>query len=361
MTLAHWVGFNQVPGIGVVRLRRLVDAFGDVAAAWEAPAGQLTACGLPPRAVSALVEARRRLDLGRELERVRACGAEVVTIDDERYPSRLRQIYAAPPVLFVKGELPPGDAPLLSIVGTRHATAYGRAITEKLAGELAGRGVWIVSGFARGIDTHAHRAAVEAGGKTLAVFACGLDTIYPPENRELAKKVTQHGALVTELALGSRPEARNFPARNRIVSGIAPATLVVEAGERSGALITAEFALAQGRDVLAVPGPVTSPRSAGTNRLIRDGATLIQSADDVLEALGFAERPAAAQLPLGDLLPVDADEQALLARLADEPMLVDDLAHALGKPLQDVLTGLTMLELKGRVRQAGGLYYLLPR
>jgi DNA processing protein len=361
VSLQHWVGFNRVPGIGVVRLRRLIDVFGDVAAAWEAPVAQLTACGLPPRAVAALAEARRRLDLDGELRRLADVGADVITIDDDRYPSRLRQIYAAPPVLFVRGELPPADARVLSVVGTRHATAYGRAVTEKIVGELASRGVWIVSGFARGIDTHAHRAAVEAGGKTLAVFACGLDTIYPPENRELAKKVAEHGALVTELPLGARPEARNFPARNRIVSGIAPATLVVEAGDRSGALITAEFALAQGRDVLAVPGPITSPRSAGTNRLIHDGAALVQSAADVMEALGLADRPAASQLPLGELLPVDADEQALLARLADEPMLVDDLAHALGKPLQDVLTALTMLELKGRVRQAGGLYYLLPR
>jgi DNA processing protein len=361
VSLAHWVAFNRVPGIGVVRLKRLIDAFGDVGAAWEASAAQLSACGLPPRAVAALVETRRRLDLDAEIGRLDAIGAEVVTIDDDRYPARLRQVYAAPPVLFVRGELPPGDAPLLSVVGTRHATAYGRAVTDRLVGELAGRGVWIVSGFARGIDTHAHRAAIEAGGKTLAVFACGLDTIYPPENRELASRVADHGALISELPLGARPEARNFPARNRIVSGIAPATLVVEAGERSGALITAEFALAQGRDVLAVPGPITSPRSAGTNRLIRDGAALVQSETDVLDALGLSERPRAAQLPLGDLLPVDADEQALLARLADEPATADDLAHALGRPLQDVLTGLTMLELKGRVRQAGGLYYLLPR
>ena len=360
MSLQYWVGFNRVPGIGVVRLRRLIDVFGDVAAAWEAPIAQLTACGLPPSAVTALAEARRRLDLERELERLRAIGADVVTIEDERYPARLRQIYAAPPVLFVRGELPPADAAVLSVVGTRHATAYGRAVTEKLVGELASRGVWIVSGFARGIDTHAHRAAVEAGGKTLAVFACGLDTIYPPENRDLARRIPEHGALVTELPLGARPEACNFPARNRIVSGIAPATLLVEAGQKSGALITARFAAEQGRDVLAVPGPITSPGSAGTNELIRDGAACVLSAQDVLAALGLEGQPSA-QLPLGDLLPVDADEQALLARLADEPMLADDLAHAIGRPLQDVLTGLTMLELKSRVRQAGGLYYLVPR
>jgi DNA processing protein len=356
----YWVGFNRVPGIGVLRLRRLIDAFGDVRSAWEAPAGQLAASGLRGGALEALQAVRRTLDLAAEMGRLAERGVAVVTIDEPAYPHRLREIYGAPPVLFVRGELPPGDAPLLSVVGTRGATAYGRAVTEQIVAALARRGVWIVSGFARGIDTHAHRAALEAGGRTLAVFACGLDTIYPPENRPLAGRILEAGALLSELPLGARPEAHNFPARNRIVAGLSPATLVVEAGERSGALITAEFALAQGREVLAVPGPITSPRSVGTNRLIQDGARLVQSADEVASELGLrSAAQSETQLRLADLMPLDADEQAVVSQLATEPRLTDDLAQALGRPIPALQATLTMLELKGHVRRVAGLNYLI--
>jgi DNA processing protein len=359
-TRLYWVGFNRVPGIGVLRLRRLIDAFGDVRSAWEAPAGQLAASGLRGGTLEALLDLRKRLDLGAEMRRLAERGVAVVTIDDPAYPPRLREIYGAPPLLFVRGELPPAGAPLLSIVGTRQATAYGRAVTDQIVAELAKQGVWIVSGFARGIDTHAHRAALEAGGRTIAVFACGLDTIYPPENRDLAADILKQGALISELPLGARPEARNFPARNRIVAGVSPATLVVEAGERSGALITAEFALAQGREVLAVPGPITSPRSVGTNRLIQDGARLVQSAEEVRSELGLrSPAQTETQLRLAELLPLDPDEQAVVARLAAEPLLTDDLAHALGRPIQELQATLTMLELKGHVRQVAGLNYLI--
>jgi DNA processing protein len=356
----YWVGFNRVPGVGVQRLRRLIDAFGDVRSAWEAPSGQLAASGLRGGALEALLDLRRKLDLGAEMGRLAERGVAVVTIDDPAYPARLREIYGAPPLLFVRGQLPPAGASLLSVVGTRQATAYGRAVTEQIVGDLARQGVWIVSGFARGVDTHAHRAALAAGGRTIAVVACGLDTVYPPENRDLAAAVPRQGALISELPLGARPEARNFPARNRIVAGVSPATLVVEAGERSGALITAEFALAQGREVLAVPGPITSPRSVGTNRLIQDGARLVQSAEEVRSELGLqGEAQKASQLRLAELMPLDPDEQAVVARLAAEPLLTDDLAQALGRPIQEVQATLTMLELKGQVRQVAGLNYLI--
>jgi DNA processing protein len=217
-----------------------------------------------------------------------------------------------------------------------------------------------VSGFARGIDTVAHRAALDAGGRTIAVFGCGLDVIYPSENRQLAGRIADQGALVSEHPLGARPEATNFPARNRIVSGITRATLVVEAGAQSGALITARFAADQGRDVLAVPGPITSPVSLGANRLIQDGARLVLTADDVRAELGLTSPAVAAQqLGLNDLLPLTEPEQAVLARLADEPLGVDDLSRALAMPVQVVASALTLLELKGRVRQIGGLNYPL--
>jgi len=356
--LGYWIGFNRVPGIGVVRLRRLLEVFGDAQMAWEAPAAELAASGLQGRALGALIEARRRFDPQAELRRLDAAGVHALAIDDPAYPARLREIYAAPPVLFVKGELRPGDDLSVAVVGTRRATAYGKIATERLIGDLAGSGVTIVSGFARGIDTVAHRAALAAGGRTIAVFACGLDVIYPPENRELAARIVGQGALISEHPLGAQPEATNFPARNRIVSGISRATLVVEAGAQSGALITARFAADQGRDVLAVPGPITSPGSVGANRLIQDGARLVLTADDVRAELGLSDAPGAAlQLALNDLMPLTEPEQAVLARLADEPLGVDDLARALDQPVQAVASALTLLELKGRVRQIGGLNY----
>jgi len=360
---AYWVGFNRVPGIGVVRLRRLLDTFGDVQAAWEAPAGELTASGLNGRAVHALLDVRRAFDPDAEMRRLEMAGVRVVTIDEPAYPARLREIYAAPPVLFVRGDLRPGDDLAVAVVGTRRLTAYGRIATERLVGQLAGAAVTIVSGFARGIDTYAHRAALDAGGRTIAVFGCGLDVVYPPENRDIIERIVAQGAIVSEHALGVKPEATNFPARNRIVSGISRAVLVIEAGMKSGALITAKFAGDQGRDILAVPGPMTAPASAGTNALIRDGARLVATAEDVLAELGMADATPepVAQLRLNDLLPASDVESAVLARLVDEPLGIDELVRLLSQPVQTVASALTLLELKGRIRQVGGLNYLVRR
>lgn len=362
--LGAWLGFNRVPGIGVVRLRRLLTAFGDAQSAWDASAAELAAAGLQGRALKALLDLRGRFDPAAELRRTEDAGVAILTIDDPAYPRRLREIYAAPPVLFVKGELRPEDDLAVAVVGTRRNTGYGRVATEQIVGEVARAGVTIVSGLARGIDTYAHRAALAAGGRTIAVFGCGLDTVYPAENRDLARQIAESGALVSEHALGAGPEATNFPARNRIISGLSRATLVVEAGERSGALITAEFALDQGRDVLAVPGPITAPSSAGTNRRIQEGARLVATSADVLAELGVVEAaPAEARLQLGlsELLPPTDAETGILARLADEPFGADDLARLLGLAPQEIASGLTLLELKGRIRQVGGLNYLVRR
>jgi len=360
--LPFWIGFNRVPGIGVVGVRRLIDAFGDLRTAWEAPVSQLAAVGIQGKRLDALVRIRRQLDVTKELARTEAAGVALLTVEDPAYPRRLLEIQGAPPVLFVKGELRAEDDGAVAIVGTRHPTGYGRAVAERLAGDLARSGVTVVSGFARGIDSHAHKAALDAGGRTIAVFASGLDVVYPPENRALADRVVKQGALISEHPLGVRPEATNFPARNRIVSGLARATLVIEAGEKSGALLTARFAGDQGRDVMAVPGPITSPRSTGTNRLIQDGARLILSADDVLAELGWNAVPLPpAQLGLGTLLPTTDIEAAVLEKLAEEPLAVDDLSRALGRSAQEIATALTMLELKGRIRQVAGLNYATQR
>ncbi len=358
----YWLGFNRVPGIGVVRIRRLLEAFGDIQRAWEATPIELAAAGLGQREITSLVTVRKRFDRTVELGDLQQRGIKVVTIDQQTYPRRLREIYAAPPVLFVLGQLLPEDDLSVAVVGTRHATAYGRAVTEKISFELAKAGVTVISGMARGHDSFAHRSALQAGGRTLAVYACGLDIVYPPENRELAGEIAKNGAVISEHPLGTRPEAQHFPARNRIVSGLARATLIVEAGERSGALITAQFANDQGRDVMAVPGPINSPRSVGTNRLIQDGAKLVQSVEDIFSELGMVHRQShAVQSVFPDLLAGTPNEAAIMAKLSDDPMSPDDLSRELKMSAQEVGTSLTMLEIQGRVRQLGGLVYIAQR
>src|SRR5919199_396443 len=282
---ACWVAFNRTPGIAAKRVRALLDRFGSLAAAWEAPARDLALAGLDRRAAAALEATRARLNPERELERVRHAGALVLTWRDAEYPARLAAIPDPPPVLYVSGAFTQADSFALAMVGTRRPTVYGRDAAQKLAAQLAAVGVTIVSGLAKGIDTHAHRGALDGGGRTIAVLGHGIDTCYPPENRRLLAQIAERGAVVTEYSLGTGPVAENFPPRNRIISGLAAGVLVVEAGDKSGALITSRFAAEQGRDVFAVPGPITSPASAGCHRLIQDGAKLVASADDVLGEL----------------------------------------------------------------------------
>ena len=245
----------------------------------------------------------------------------------------------------------------MAVVGTRNATAYGREVTRRVVTDLARRNVTIVSGSARGIDAIAHRAALDAGGRTIAVFACGVDVVYPSEHQHLAQDIAASGALLSEYPVGAQPESGTFPARNRIVSGLCLGTIVVEAGERSGALITASRALEQNRGVFAVPGGIYAPQSAGTNRLIRDSAAkLILSADDVLDELQLQLAPQ--QLEMRQLLPANETEGRLLALLSPEPRHIDALTRQSGLPVAEVSSALTMMELKGLARGVGGMQYV---
>jgi DNA processing protein len=264
-----------------------------------------------------------------------------------------------PPVLYVRGELRPEDDWAVAVVGTRDASAYGREAARRLASDLARSGVTIVSGLARGIDAEAHRAALDAGGRTIAVLGCGLDIVYPWDNRLLAQDIAGRGALISEYALGTKPEASNFPPRNRIISGLALGVVVVEAGEHSGALITADFAADQGRDVFAVPGSIFLRGSRGTNRLIRDGAQPVLSAEDVIEALSMTAVPQHVEAQM--LFPTDATEAALLQQLSDEPVHVDEVGRATGLAIATVSSTLALMELKGLVRQVGGMNYVRAR
>jgi DNA processing protein len=357
--LRYWIGFNIVRGIGPMRLRALLDYFGDIKRAWNAPAGELRQSGLDRRSLENLLASRAELDLNREVEKVAAAGAQALTWEDPAYPQLLLEIPAPPPVLYVKGTLTEEDAWAIAVVGTRRASTYGREVTRHLVKTLARSGITIVSGLARGIDAEAHKAALEADGRTIAVLGCGVDRIYPPEHRKLAQEIIASGALVSDYPLGTEPEGRNFPPRNRIISGLSLGVLITEAGKGSGALITADFAAEQGRDVFAVPGSVLLRGSAGTNTLIQEGANVVLNAADVLEELNLTM--VAEQVEARQVLPTDKTEAALLELLSAEPTHVDEIQQQVGLPIAQVTSTLALMELKGMVRQVGGMKYIVAR
>lgn len=356
----YWVGLNTVSGIGPVRFKRLLEHFQDAGSAWQASQSELQAAGLDSRSIEALLATRRSLSLDSEVARLAQEGATVLTWEDEGYPSRLRQIHSSPPLLYVRGEILPEDEWAVAVVGTRAATRYGRQMVEEIAGDLARSGITVVSGLARGIDSLAHRAALRAGGRTIAVLGSGIDIIYPHEHRDLADKIIERGALITEYPLGTKPEAGNFPPRNRIISGLSLGTLVVEAGKRSGALITADYALEQGREVFALPGSVNSRKSEGTNRLIQEGAAkLVMSVEDILEELNLTmvER----HQEVRAAVPADEREARILEHVSSQPLHVDEIGQRANLPISEVTSTLAMMELKGMVRQVGGMNYVVAR
>jgi len=352
----YWVALNHVRGIGAARVRRLKESFATLHDAWHAPRHELLAAGLDERSTEALCEERQRLDPEALLAAIEARGIEVLTWEEGAYPRRLAELPVAPPVLYVRGALSTQDEWAIAIVGTRRPTAYGREAAAHFASALAGAGLTIVSGLARGIDAEAHRAALEAGGRSIAVMGCGVDTIYPPEHARLAQQMMESGALVSS-APGTPPDGANFPPRNRIIAGLSLATIVVEAGEESGALLTARYAADQGRDVFAVPGNVFSPTSRGTNRLIQDGAQPGIEPDDVLTALDLVRAAEHRQARM--LLPDWPTEARRLEILGRGPMHVDAIRLRAQLPVEEVSSALAMMELKRRVRHVGGMQYVI--
>jgi DNA processing protein len=353
---AFWVGLSLVPGIGPAKFRRLIDGLGSPEAAWKARPAHLAEAGLDRRTIESLVATRSKIDLDREMQKLNQLSVKLLTLQEEGYPERLRNIADPPPILYLLGELLPEDDICVAIVGTRRATAYGRQAAERFAQGLAENKLTVTSGLARGIDTFAHRAALDAGGRTLAVLGSGLDIIYPGENRRLAAEIAEQGALISEFPLGTKPDAVNFPRRNRIISGLSAATIVVEAGDTSGALITAEFALEQGRDVFAVPGNIFSPASRGPNSLIADGARPVCEVRDILEGLKL--ETVVEQREARQAIPQTETEAALLRCLSHEPAHIDEIRRTVCLPMSVVSSTLTMLELKGLARQTGGMNYV---
>jgi DNA processing protein len=360
--LAYWIAFNRVSGIGPVSFKSLLNYFdGDLSAAWQAGSKELAQAGLAQKAIENLTKLRTTSTPQQELEKLERLRIRVITWKDKTYPPLLREIDDSPPVLYTYGKLTEVDQFALAVVGTRNSTTYGRQVTERIVGDLVKGQVTIVSGLALGIDTIAHTAALDGGGRTIAVLACGLDIIYPATNRGLARRMVEsgHGVLVTEYPLGVQPEGGNFPARNRIISGLSLGVLVTEAPEPSGALITANFALKQGREVFAVPGSILSSRSMGVNKLIQDGARPVMDVNDILEALNLFLVPQHVEMQA--VLPDNDEERALLKLLSHEPCHVDELIRESELPTTTVTSTLMMMELKGMIRQVGGMQYVLAR
>ncbi len=361
--LAYWIAFSRIPGIGPARFKLLLSFLhDDVAAAWRASSKELAQAGLDQKTIDSFLKQRATIVPQQELEKLERLRIRIITLKDKAYPPLLKEIDYAPPVLYICGNLTEADQFALAVVGTRKMSAYGRQVTERLVTELAKGKVTVISGLAQGIDTIAHMAALDAGGRTLAVLANGLDTIYPPNNYNLARRIVDsgQGALVTEFPLGVKPEGGNFPARNRIISGLSLGVLVTEAPKQSGALITANLALEQGREVFAVPGNIFSMGSVGANKLIQDGgARLVLDINDILEALNLFMVPQ--QVEMQAELPENAEESSLLALLSHDPLHVDDLIRESNLETQSVIATLTMMELKGMIRQVGGMQFVLAR
>jgi DNA processing protein len=346
---AAWLALKLVPGVGNILGLGLVRAFRSPDAVFAARDQDLQCAGVRREVRTALRRFDRWGEVDAQIARLDRVGGRLVTWDDASYPELLRQIHDPPLFLYVLGELTPADASAVAVVGSRDASPYGRHMTAVICERLASRGITVVSGLARGIDAAAHDAALRAGGRTVAVLGSGIDVVYPSEHHRLHMRIAKNAAVVSEYPMGTQPDAENFPARNRIISGLSLATVVVEATERSGSLITAHCAVEQGRGVFAVPGPVGA-RTRGTHQLLRQGAGLAESADDVLCEIA-PHLPAAATAPTASLSDL---ETAIVAQLDEMPRSVDQVIERTGLAAGTVLETLLVLELRGVVRQLPG-------
>lgn len=354
---AYWLGFSRVPGIGVQRANDLKRAFGSLEAAWLAPERALTPLKLPQFVITNLLKYRAKLDLEAEIRKLERLGAELLTLDDAAYPYLLKAITNPPMVLYVRGALTAQDSRALAIVGTRKATKLGRDIARDFACELASNGVTIVSGLAQGIDYEAHQGALDVNGRTIAVLGSGIDVIYPRQHTQLAHKIMENGAILTEFPPETPPEASNFPRRNRIVSGLSQGVLVVEAPLRSGALITATAAGEQGRDVFAIPASLNNTMGHGCNRLIQDGAKLVMETADIMSDLQPATEARQTRM-IAEQISADSPLEAkVLSYLQGDPAHVDDIARESGLAVSEVLGVLTLLELKGLAQSVAPMQY----
>jgi DNA processing protein len=357
--IESWVALSMVPEVGTVTYRKLLSVYGSPEIVFQAPIEELSRIeGVGEKRARNIKEFDGWKCVENQFARLNQIGGRIITFENPEYPAMLRQIDHVPVLLYVKGNVIDEDRFAIGIVGSRRPTHYGRIVTEKLSSELAAAGFTIVSGMARGIDSIAHKGTLVAGGRTIAVLGCGIDKPYPPENRDLMEKISMKGCIVSEFPLGTPPNREHFPARNRLISGLSLGVLVVEATRESGALITAHHALAQNREVFAIPGNITSQNSTGTNDLIKKGATLVQDVDDIIGDLapmlkGYVRVRERVKIEVND------EEKRLCDILTGEPMHVDVIARSLSVSPSKVLALLLSLELKGVARQAEGKRFYL--
>ncbi len=356
------MALNGVPGLGSVQIARLREFFGSAVAVCEKGYAELVACGLvSPQTAQNIYHFSRDKFLSDEYNLGQRLGVEIITAAQEIFPAQLRDIPGAPVVLYVKGEAAALNAAGVGMVGSRVCSYYGQKTAKDFAAFFARAGLSVISGMARGIDTAAHRGALDAGGKTIAVLGCGLKNIYPRENQELMEQIIRHGAVVSEFPLNTPPLKVNFPQRNRIISGLGAAVVIIEAAEKSGALITTDFALEQGRDVFAVPANVDYETAKGSNRLLKDGAKVALAPSDVLEELHDRLEfifPAEAAAPEGPRVSLSEEQMLYFQLIKTEPVHLDQLAGQADRPVQDMAMALLDLELKGLVRQLPGKFYV---
>lgn len=365
MQLEHhqqfWLGLHLIRQFGTVRILQFLDHFNSVEELWYAKPEDLHRHDLSDSLIAQFVHGRSKIDLKQEVDKVYQQDASLITLEDPTYPKLLKTISDPPPVLYVKGRLSVIDERCLAIVGTRKPSKYGWDVAHQIASHVAHQDVTIVSGLAQGIDSAAHRGALHAGGKTIAVMATGIDKIYPIENTDLAEEILTQGAIITEMPIGTAPLGKNFPRRNRIISGLSLGVLVAEAPEKSGSLITVTAANEQGRDVFAVPHNIFSKTGRGTNQLIQDGAKLVLRIRDILDELNIQHINTQTRIETERIQPENETEITILNQLGADPIHVDEIVRLTQLPTQIVTSTLAILELKGLAEVAGPMQYCRAR
>jgi len=355
--IPYLLALHSIDGLGPIRLKAILDYFKDPKLAWEASAAQLLNIGIPKNVVELLLQTRKKLEPESYAQSIKEKGISWLTIFDESYPKLLAQIYDPPIVLYLQGEILPQDANAIAVVGTRKMTGYGKVITEQFTKGLVAGGLTIVSGLARGVDSQAHKGAIGSGGRTIAVLGGGLDQIYPPENRGLAKEIVSgSGALLSEFPPDYPSLPGNFPSRNRIIAGLSKAVLVTEAAQDSGSLITARLAVESGREVFAVPGPVTSSLSKGPIDLIREGARIVFDPKEILEELGINQIQSS-RLKIKNENELSEDEKKVLECIENEGRHIDEIGRLLNYPSAKISALLLKMEISGLVQNLGSGNY----
>lgn len=356
-----WLGLHLIPRFGIAKISQLLQHFDNVEELWNAPAKKLYTLEFSNKQIDQFIAGRKKIDLSAEMAKVQQHQAHIITIEDEAYPTLLRAIPDPPTLLYVRGHLTQQDEKCLAIVGTRKPSKYGWDAAHQIAYHIAQQDITIVSGLAQGIDSAAHRGALHAQCRTIAVMANGIDKIYPAENADIANEIIDNGALITEMPIGTPPIGKNFPRRNRIISGLSLGVLVAESPEKSGALITVTTANEQGRDVFAIPHNIFSKTGRGTNQLIQDGAKLVMRVSDVLEELDITHTNTQTRIKTEKIQPDNDIERQILMQLGADPLHIDEIVRLTNLPTQQVTSTLAILELKGLAEVAGSMQYCRAR